>query len=264
MTIASLDDYIASAKQRITFTKTAAVTTVAAAIFSVFDKAGDPGAGTLAGTSTTVGVVPTDATAGYPTINAFAGGATGYLSRFGFTSSVASRQALYDRLFLSGAHAFNAADTLGSQPSFASRVPGGDYKMLELWVEAATAFTGIPVITVTYTNQDGVAGRTTGAVTAPAALTVNRCFQLPLQAGDTGIQKVESVTCGTATVGTFNVMVLRPLAEARVPVASYSEVQDMLKTGLPEVYADSALYLLVTADSTSSGIPSLHFEIANK
>jgi hypothetical protein len=62
-----------TAAQRVRQLKTATRTSVAAIPFSVFDLAGDPGAGTLAGTSTAVGVVPTDATAGAPLINAFTG-----------------------------------------------------------------------------------------------------------------------------------------------------------------------------------------------
>lgn len=263
MTIASLNDYIASAKQKVPMTKTAARTTVAAAVFSVFELAGQPGAGTLAGTSVTNGVVPTDVTAGYPVLNAFAGAAKGYLSKVQFANSVASRLGLYDRLFLAGAFPFNAAQTLTAQPSYAARLPNTDYKGLEIWVETVTAFTGNPTITVTYTNESGVTGRTTGAVATGAALTLGRCVQLPLQAGDCGVQKIESVTCTVATVGTFNVMVLRPLWEGRVPVAGGGDTADMLSTGLPEVFADSALYLLVSADSTSSGVPYIQPEIAS-
>ena len=85
------DGYVGSAKQIIPFTKTAPTTTIAATRFSVFDKAGNPGAGTLALTTATTGVCPTDATAGYPSINAFSGGAKGYLSRVAFASSVVGR-----------------------------------------------------------------------------------------------------------------------------------------------------------------------------
>ena len=69
MAITSFDPgLIGAAKQFSSFAKTAARTSVATGWFSVFDLAGNPGAGVLAGTSTTTGVVPTDATAGCPTI----------------------------------------------------------------------------------------------------------------------------------------------------------------------------------------------------
>nr|MDQ2668033.1 hypothetical protein [Gemmatimonadota bacterium] len=93
MAIASLNDLIASVKQGVPYSKTTARTAIATAWFSTFDLAGNPGAGVLAGGqttgSTTAGNVPTSATPGYPVINAFGGGALGYLSKVDFGSSVA-------------------------------------------------------------------------------------------------------------------------------------------------------------------------------
>lgn len=262
MAIATLDQYIAAAKQRVAWDKTAARTTVATGWFSMFDVAGNPGAGTLAGTSAAAGVVPTDATAGYPIINAF-GGADGYLSKFEYSSTVACRIAVFDRLWVGGAYAFNANQALASQPSYAGRLPGTDYGLTELWVEQVTAATGNQAVTVTYTNQGATGSRSTGAVGIGAAPTVGRCWQLPLQAGDTGLQKVDNVLGTVASAGTFNVMVLRPLVTARVKMANDGDVFDLLRTGLPKVFADSALYVMVAADSTSSGIPDTVIEIAN-
>lgn len=264
MSISTLNDYIASSKQVIPLTKTTSRTTTALTPFSVFDVAGQPGAGTLAGTSTTQGVVPTDATTGYPLINAFGASAIGYVSRVQYSSSVAGRISLYDRLFVSGAHNFNAADTLASQPSFASRLPNSDYAGTQIWMEAVTTFTGNPTVTVTYTNQAGVAGRSTGAIALGLAPTVGRMTQLPLQAGDTGVQKIESVTCTVATVGTFNINVLRPLIECRSSITGDGDVFDMLKTGLPQIFDTSALFMTVTPDSTATGVPNVLLEISNK
>lgn len=102
MTIATLDNYIASAKQRVTLSKTTTRTTVATGWYSMFDVAGNPGAGTLAGTSTAAGVVPTDATAGTPSLNTFSGSA-GYISNIQFGCTVACRIAVFDMLFKAAA-----------------------------------------------------------------------------------------------------------------------------------------------------------------
>lgn len=264
MSITTLDGYIAAAKQRVTFVKTASRTSVAAFPFSVFDLAGNPGAGTLAIGNTANGLVPTDATAGYPLINAFGGSATGYLSKVEFASTVACWIDVYDRLFAAGAYAFNANVTLASQPSFASRVPGGtDFTGLQIWVEQVTAATGNQAVSVGYTNQSGTAGRSTGAVGIAAAPTVGRCWQLPLQAGDSGVQSIQSVIGSVATVGTFNVMVLRPLWSGRVQIANGGDVHELLRTGLPLVFADSALYVQIAPDSTATGVPELMVEVAN-
>ena len=264
MAITTLDQLIAAASQRVGYTKTNTVTTVAAIPFSVFDRNGNPGAGTLAIGNTANGIVPVAGQNGYPSINSFAGGATGYINKIEFGSTVACRISVYDCLFSAGAYAFNAATTLASQPSYSSRVLGGtDFSNTEIWIEAVTAFTGNQSIAVTYTNQSGTTGRTTGTVATGVAPIVNRMLQLPLQAGDTGVQKIESVTSTVSTAGTFNVHVMRRLWTGRVRTANDGDIHDMLKTGLPQVFDTSAFRYVVYADSTSSGIPDVHMEIVS-
>lgn len=263
MAITTLDGIIAAAKQRVQYQKNAGRVTVANGWFSLFDLTGQPGAGTLAIGNTANGVVPTDATAGYPEIRAFGASATGYVSRVEYGNTVACRLALYDRLFAAGAYAFNAATTLASIPSYSSRVPSTDYKGLEIWCEQVTAGTGAQAVSVGYTNAAGTAGRSTGATGSGAVNTVGRMWQLPLQAGDDGVSVVNSVTGSVATAGTFNVCVLRPLWSARINIANDGGVHDFLRTGLPQIFADSALFLMVNADSTSNGVSELAIDIIN-
>lgn len=276
MAITSLNDYINAVKQRVQMVKTATRTSVALVPFSVFDIAGQPGAGTLAGTSTANGVVPTDATAGCPVINFSSG--VGYLSKVEYYSSVLCRLEIADMLFKAGAYSFTGGTTnLSAQPAISSRCP--DYPGSgtvfgngnEIWIEVSTAFaTGTAwQVRVTYTNSAGTTGRTSiiSAAQAAAALTLGKMFQLALQAGDSGVQKIESVIVtngGTAmTAGNFNVLIIRPLWFNRVTVANGGDINDMLRTGLPIVYTDSALILIVTADSTSTGLPDVIAEIAS-
>ena len=275
MAISTLDGYIGASKQRIPLVKTASRTSVALIPFSVFDLAGNPGAGTLAGSSTTNGVEPTDATTGTPTINAFGGSATGYLTKVEYYNSVISTIYLYDMLMKAGAYAYNSGTTtLSSQPDIGNRCPddaGGAAfgNGNEIWIEVVTAMTSATAwqVQVTYTNQAGTTGRTSivSAAQAAAALTVGKMFQIALQAGDSGVQKIESVivTTGGATAGTFNVLIMRRLWFGRVPIANSGAIDDILKTGAPIVYEDSALVMVVQADSTSTGLPNLTLEISN-
>jgi hypothetical protein len=262
MAIATLDQFIGAAKKHISQVKTATRTTVATGWFSLLDLAGSPGAGVLAGTSTAAGVVPTDATAGFPTIDAFGGGAVGHLCQVDFGSNVACRLKLSDMLFKSGAYAFNANTTLTVQPSYMGRLPGGNYDDTQIWIEAVTAFTGNLTVNITYTNQAGTVGKVATLATG-LALTVGRRMQVPLAAGDTGVQVITNVTGSVATAGTFNVLVLRPLWSGRVRTANDGDVHGLDKTGMPQVFADSAIDLMVAADSTSSGVPELEYVIAN-
>lgn len=262
MPINTLNDYIASYKQIIPYGKTATRTTVANVPFTIFDIAGQPGAGTLAIGNTTSGVVPTDAVAGYPNIVDFAPGAIGHLSRVVVRSTVPCWIEIFDRVFAAGAFNFDANVTLSSQPSYLSRLPNGDYRGTELWMEAVTAFTGNQSIRVQYLDEGGAAGDT-GTIATGVAPTVGRMFRIPLQAGDFGVSRVNVVTSTVSTAGTFNVMVMRRLFEGRVTAANTGEAVNMLRTGMPRVYHDSALYVVVTADGTSSGLPSITLEIAS-
>lgn len=263
MSIVSLDDYIAATRQRVTYSKSGTRTTSTAVYASLFDLPGNPAGVVLGVGNTANGVVHTDATAGYPAINSFAGGAVGYLGSVQFSSSVACRIALFDCLFSAGAYAFNANTTLASQPSYSSRVPGGtDFTNIELWVEVATTLTGNLAVTVEYTNQDGVTGRI-ASLTIPSGV-FGRNWQIPLQVGDTGVQRVNRIQGATATAGTFNIHVMRRLWNGRVRVANDGDVHDLFKTGLPQVFDTSALRLLVAPDSTSSGSPEFQFEIVHK
>ena len=272
MAILTEDGYIAAPKQIIPFAKTATRTSVALIPFSTFDLAGNPGAGVIAGTSTTAGVVPTASTAGCPVINAFGGGSVGYLSRVEYANTVASRILLSDLLWKAGAYTFTAATvTVTAPPSYLTRTPDGAGNGCEIWIEVTTAFlTGTAwQVQVTYTNQAGTAARTTiiSAAQAAAALTLGKKFMLALQAGDSGVRAIESVIItngGTAmTAGNFNVLVQRPLWGNRVLVANGGGIDDIFKTGMPIVYATSALVVDIQADSTSTGLPDLLIEIAN-
>lgn len=78
------------------------------------------------------------------------------------------------------------------------------------------------------------------------------------------MQEVDNVQGTVATAGTFNVMVLRRLAEGRVPIVNGLDRQSVIDVGaLLQVYADSAFYVLIAADGTSSGLPDVDFQVVN-
>jgi hypothetical protein len=264
MAITTLDGFIAAPAQRVSINKTASVTAIALMNTQVLQAAGNPGAGVLAGTSTAAGIVPVGGTdAGFPVINNLGAG-NYYMGGVTFGGTVPARIKLFDCLFKAGAFAFNAAITLAAQPSYAGRVLGGtDFTNTEIWIEAVTAFTGNQSIAVTYTNQAGVAAHTTGVIATAVAPIVGRMLQLPLAAGDTGVQKIESVTSSVSTVGTFNVLVLRRIWEGRVIVANMGDVHDFLKTGMPQIFQTSAIMPIVQPDSTATGLFELQFEVVN-
>lgn len=263
MAITTLDGLIAAPRQQVAYLKTVNVSSTAAQITAVHQQAGNPGAATLSAGNTANGAVPTDATTGWPVVNAFGVGARGYVTGIQYSNSVASNIIIYDRLFHAGAYSFNANTTLAGQPSYAGRVPGGnDFTGLELWVEAVTAFTGNLSINVGYRNQAG-ADVTTGVIATGIAPAVGRIIQLPLAAGSSGIQRINSVVATNSTVGTFNLVVVRRLATLRVPAPNVGGQVGFDVTGMPEVFADSAITMAVQPDGTSTGLPYALIEIKN-
>ena len=261
MTIASLDDWISAAKYYPLLWKNVNVGANATAPTSVFNSGGIPTAGTLGIGNTANGLVHTDTTAGYPPMPTLSG--TGYLSRVVFHNIITCNMALYDRVFACGAYSFNSEVTLSAQPSYSSRIPGANYGGLELWFEAVTAFTGTPTIEVEYLDQNGNTGNT-GALSLGFVPPVNRMFRFPLAAGDYGIQQINHVHATIATVGTFNINVLRPLWFGRISTAYEVQTDDLIRTGMPQVYGDSAIYLIVSPDAAATQTPYFQLEIADK
>jgi len=270
MTIASLDDYIASTKQVLTYFKSNSITTVAGIQFSLFNLLGSPGSGVLGGSNTSIGVIPDANTAGTPNIYSFNTGSTGYLSTVDFASTVAGRLYLYDMVWKGGPYNFNSVVTV-NPPSYSGRMPDFNpstplaYGMgNQIWLETVTAFTGLQTANISYTNAQGTAGQFTGNVATGVAPGINRMFRMPLAAGDNGVSNITAVRSYVSTIGTFNVLVLRPLWQGRIIVVNGGDCHGIDKTGLPIVYANSALFVTTSTDSTSSGVPELQIEFANK
>jgi hypothetical protein len=271
MAILSQNDYIAAPKQTLQILKTGAITTVAATWFSTLDVAGDPGAGSLSVGNTTSGVVPTDATSGFPGIDSFGGSARGYITQVDFGNTVASRLRLYDRLFHVGSLLVTSlgTTTLSGQPSFASRVSlnggGPNYKGLQLWVEVNTAIPATSVtLQVQYSDDLGNGGRLTAAQSL-FGLTTRQLRQFSLQAGDKGVSSVDALIVGgtAAASGSVNVFVARPLWTGRVRLANDGDTHGWDKTKFKQIFDDSAIGLMLAADGTASGIPDVQIEIAS-
>lgn len=120
----------------------------------------------------------------------------------------------------------------------------------------ATGGTGIS-LSCSYTNQDGVAGRSTvSAVLTPnqfvngTVLTSSRIFvgctgpYLTLQQGDTGVRSIQSVTMTGADVGLFALVLVKPLLTTQIRgVDAPVECEPLLRQGLtlPEIKDDAYL-----------------------
>lgn len=272
MGILTLNDLVASTKQRFSFHKNTPQTLVSARWYSLNLWNGYPGIGANV-SNTTTGVVPTDATVGYPKI-IFSSG-TGYL-QYAHTATAANAVynsvLLYDRLFEVGSIAYTSGTTtLSTQPSYSSRIINSSYDGLILFFTVTTAFvTGNNwSIVVTYTDQDGNTGTSSSslAFTVASNLSIGSTYIIPFAAGDSGIQKIESIIVTNAatamTAGAFEVFIARPLALiTNTPyMVSYCGTAEL---GLPIVFQDSAINQLIFPDATTQDRIHTDITIASK
>jgi hypothetical protein len=150
-----------------------------------------------------------------------------------------------------------------------SRYADGEGVMLMAVVVAGQ--TGGQTFTVKYTNSQGVSGRvsqtcgmTTQAVngtiltSGSTGVDFGGAF-IKLQAGDTGVRYVESVTMGgVGDVGLFSLVMVKPLADLDlVGIDAPTEIDYFIdKAGsLPEILDDAYLNFVVLPVGTLSGAP---------
>jgi hypothetical protein len=79
-----------------------------------------------------------------------------------------------------------------------------------------------------------------------------------------GVQKIDNVKGTGAFSGTFNVLVMRRLFISRPSATNIVDVANIFKTGMPQVFDDSAIYPLVRATgNTNTGLLEVDIEIAS-
>jgi hypothetical protein len=106
-----------------------------------------------------------------------------------------------------------------SMPTKDTRIDGTTYSsrqtstLIPMMVVTSSLTATTPVITTTYTNEDGTGSRTS-SLTLPTSPGVNTAFMMTphLNSGDTGIQSVSNMTKSTGNPGTLTVYGLIPVA----------------------------------------------------
>lgn len=199
------------------------------------------------------GQLHADGDTGFPLLGAPTG--SRYLARTEITVSALGSVLVYDRVWscsgLSGT--VTTAQAVTSPPTITRYANGVG---LELWVECYTA-TGSSAanITISYTNQDGVAGRTSVSTAHPTSLPAGRMYRVPLQAGDTGVQSVQSVTLSvtTGTAGNFGVTLMKRLASLPVVSTNVTSVSDFAALGMPPIPTGAAIDLIHLATASNTG-----------
>lgn len=113
---------------------------------------------------------------------------------------------------------------------------------------------------VTYTNQDGVAGRVSRTVTCNTTTVIGALIQtnrtmantgggpfIPLQVGDTGVRSIQSLTMLGADVGLITLVLVKPLASMQLRELTAPVEVDFMRDrpSLPRIYDGAYLNWLV-------------------
>lgn len=197
------------------------------------------------------------------------GGTNAYIARFQCVCSwtggqVCSGVMLCDRLWSNGGMdltGVSGTQTISSPTWPARDVAGtsnGDGVLIGLEISVTTNSATTQNITLGYTNQSGVSGRTSnpvGASTGAAAISQLSAFVIFGLAGtDTGVQRVDSISIPTGgwTSGTINLVAFRPLLFMDAEIINRVYALDASSGVLPRIYNGSCLFIVMKGRSSSS------------
>lgn len=260
MAITTLDGVIAGMQPPRIIAKASTPALIAGRPASLWPLTGSPGAGAYNGTLN--GVI-LDSTAALVagqipifdpvTVNQ-------YLARFSGACTQIGAIMLLDRLWHNGGYTITSTAAQNSTtPAWPARsadgTANGDAVLLAVEVSAATG-AGVPTITISYTNQAGTAGRTATNIQATLATSaIGATYLIGLQAGDTGVRSVQSLTLSaTWTSGTINLVAYRFLAMLEIPAVGVSNAIDALTSGMPRLYNGTVPWLAFVPSSTAAAV----------
>ncbi len=139
---------------------------------------------------------------------------------------------------------------------------------VRMFVVALYPYLGNAVFSVSYTNSDGVSGRTTGNVQCNSVGSISSFVHsgavtnsfgafLPLQDNDKGVRSVESITFQSPNGGLAAVVLVKPLyttliRELTAPVESNTIKDSAL---LPEIEEGAFLNFIALPSASLSGVP---------
>jgi hypothetical protein len=265
MAVNNRDDLVAALSEQHVYPyfKTVPATSFAGnALVSMWKAAGQPGA---AGTPPTTAATCNSSTAGALRYPAPASGKTWYLANFtGLRWPNTHDGPLYlmDRL----SHVSGLSGTVATAQTVGCTLPTRviDKTTVQIWIEVYTALGATArALTVSYTNENGVAGRTgtlLGGV--PANLPASQMLgPLEMQAGDMGVTSVDTLTLAgsTGTAGNFGVTLVRQIASLTLispnnsAGVAYTGCDQLTLpwAGLIDIGADSCLMLAAQAYGTA-------------
>lgn len=255
MAITSLDGALAGFTPIQFYSKALTGTLVAGRAFSPFYLPGIPGPAV----APTPGIAGVALTAYAGQIGIPAASANTHLGRASFVSSAqAGVVMLADRLWHNSGIVVTTitAQTVNSVAWPARDRNGatlGEGVYVGLEMSTATG-AGASVVSISYTNSAGVAGRTGTLNPLYAATSGAGSFYIfNLQAGDTGVRSVQTYTSTVSmTSGVVHLVAFRVLAQIELPAPGLPGVIDPVTGGLPREYDTTVPFPIYIPQTTTT------------
>ena len=265
MSIITLDGALAGMQPPQPFAKVATPTLVIGRPQSLWYLAGAPGAaanpavtagGTLLSSSSALvaGQIPhTDPVSG-----------NSYLGRLSAVSSVPGMLLLCDRLMQVGGTSGGAAisvttttaqtinsGTLPARDNAGTTAGAGVQWGLEVYTATGA---GAATPSISYTNSAAVAAHTASLIdTYVATSAIGAFYRFGLQAGDAGIQSIQSLTLNVSmTSGAIALVAYRVLASLELMNASIPNAIDALTSGFPRLFNGAVPFFLFIPNATTA------------
>lgn len=257
MAISTIDQAIGGFQPTRSFAKSVTGILVSGRPFSLWSLAGIPGPGGFDNTLNGV-TLSAPQNGQLPFTNPVSGST--YLARMVAQSTGAGNSLiLADRLWHNGGITITSTASQGiTSPTFPARDAAGATSgagvLLGLEI-SATCGAGTPTITISYTNSAGTSGRTATNIIATVASSIATSFYpIGLQAGDVGVQSVQSITLSaTWTSGTINLVAYREIARVQLAASNVPNAITMLD-GMPIMYNDSVPFLILVPSAVTASV----------
>lgn len=192
-------------------------------------------------------------------INVGNGGAgVWYLRDINMAGTQAGQFNLYDVLWVNNGLAVTTTTAQAiTQPTLPARDNNGSTNGLGIYAgilvtAATTNAAAVTNTTLSYTNSDGVAGRTATITSFPQTAVIGTFVPFQLQAGDKGIRSIQSITLGTSYGGgSISLICFNPMASSSIPLANSGSLAYSKKLDL-RLYDGHCLIPFWLASSTTA------------
>lgn len=258
MAITTLDGALAGFKWPRYFSKAVTATLVAGRPASLWALGGNPGAGSFDATLNGVTLSSTSAQVNGQINFSDPVSGNAHLGRLQAAATQAGVLLLCDRLWHNGGYTITLTTAQNSTtPTWPARdangATSGEGVLLACEISAATG-AGTPTITCSYTNQAGTAGRSaTNVIATVASSAIGATYFIGLQAGDSGVRSLQSVTLSaTWTSGTMNMVAYRVLAALELTAAFVPNAIDALTSGMPQMFNGTVPWLVFIPSTTTA------------